>query len=119
MSNVDTAKTLTRVGAILLIISGFIQLGENILLVVLELLSGYLYRGFLVNIGLGIVTIIFGFLILFVFYPMIDTNRTNAGIFIMIFGVIALIGGWWLGWVGSILCLVASILILIEEKSEV
>ena len=50
---------------------------------------------------------------------MIDTNRTNAGIFIMIFGVIALIGGWWFGWVGSILCLVASILILIEEKSEV
>ena len=119
MPNIDTAKTLTRVGAILLIIGGFIQFGENILWVVLELLSGYLYRGGLVNVGLGIVTIIFGFLILFEFYRMIDTNREHAGIFILVFGVIALIGGWWFGWVGSILCLVATILIFIEEKSEV
>ncbi len=119
MSNIDTAKTLTRVGAILLIAGGFIQLGYNILVVVLEMLSGYIHRGGLANIGLGIVTIIFGFLILFVFYRMIDTNRTNAGIFILIFGVIAGIGGSWFGWVGSILCLVATILIFIEEKSEV
>lgn len=71
------------------------------------------------NIGLGTVTIIFGFLILFIFYRMIDTNRSNAGIFILIFGVIAGIGGWWFGWIGSILCLVATILLFVEEKDEV
>jgi len=119
MSNIDNSKTLTRVGVILLIFGGFIQLGENILWVVLNLFSGYIYRGGLVNIGLGTITIIFGFLILFVFYRMIDTNRSNAGIFILIFGVIAGIGGWWFGWIGSILCLVATILLFIEEKDEV
>ncbi|MFX1541021.1 MAG: hypothetical protein ACFFBX_09610 [Promethearchaeota archaeon] len=119
MSNVDIAKTLTKVGAILLIVGGFIQLGENILRVVLNLFYGYIYRGSLVNVGLGAVTIIFGFLILFIFYGMIDTNRINAGIFILIFGVIAGIGGWWFGWVGSILCLVATILLFIEGKDEV
>ena len=87
--------------------------------VVLNLLAGYIHRGALVNVGLGTVTIIFGFLILLVFYRMIDTNRTNAGIFILIFGVIALIGGWWFGWIGSILCLAATILLFIDEKEKV
>lgn len=119
MSNIDKSKTLTRVGAILLIVGGFIQLGVNILYLVLDLFSGYIHRGMLVNIGLGTVTIIFGFLILFIFYRMIDTNRSNAGIFIMIFGVIAGIGGSWFGWIGSILCFVASILLFIEKKDEV
>jgi hypothetical protein len=119
MSNIDKSKTLTRVGAILLIVGGFIQLGVNILYLVLDLFSGYIYRGELVNIGLGTVTIIFGFLILFIFYRMIDTNRSHAGIFILIFGVIAGIGGSWFGWIGSILCLVASILLFIEKKDEV
>lgn len=116
MSHVDNAKTLTRVGAILLIVGGCIQVGENSLWFVLNLLSGYIFRGMVVNIVLGIVTIVFGFLILLVFYRMIDTNRPNAPIFILIFGVIAGIGGWWFGWIGSILCLAATILLFIEGK---
>lgn len=119
MPNVDMAKTLTRVGAILLIGGGFVQLGENLLWVVPNLLAGYYYRGGLVNIGLGTITIIFGFLILLVFYGMIETNRPNAPIFILIFGVIAGIGGWWFGWIGSILCLVAALLLFVEGKEEV
>ena len=118
MSYVDSAKTLTKVGAILLIVGGFIQLGENVFWVVLNLLVGHLYQGGLARIALGIVTLIFGFLILLVFYRMIDTNRTHAPIFILIFGVIGGIGGWWFGWIGSILCLVAAILLFMELKEE-
>jgi hypothetical protein len=118
MSNVDTAKTLTRVGAILLIVGGFIQYAENLLWVVLYALFGNANRGAVVNIGLGTLTIIFGFLILVEFYRMIDTNSHNAPIFILVFGVIAGIGGWWFGWIGSILCLVAAILLFIEAKED-
>lgn len=115
MGNIDTARILTRIGAFFIIIGGFIEIGESTLYIVLDFLQyATLYLGGLISLVGGIVSVVLGFLILFIFLKMIGENNINAGIFILIFGLVGGIWGWWIGWIGGILCLVAAILLFIE-----
>ncbi|MFW9830972.1 MAG: hypothetical protein ACFFD8_04295 [Candidatus Thorarchaeota archaeon] len=119
MGNIDTAKILTRVGALIILLGGFVEIGENVLYIIMDLINyGSLWLTGFINMAGGIVAVVLGFLILLLFYPMIDTNRINAGIFILVFGLIGGIWGFWFGWVGSILCLVAGILLFVEGTEE-
>ena len=115
MGNIDTSKILTRIGAIFLIIGGFAQMGNAAYDIARDwIIWSEIWVTGIIYLALSIVTIIFGFLILFLFIRMIDENNINAGIFILIFGIIAAAGAWYFGWIGSILCLAAAILLFIE-----
>ena len=119
MGNIDTARILTRIGAFFIIIGGFVEIGESAVYFIFDLMFyATLSIGSLLSLVGGIVAIILGFLILFMFMKMIGENNINAGIFILIFGLIGGIFAWYIGWIGGILCLVAAILLFIEGSGQ-
>lgn len=119
MGNIDTARILTRIGAILLVIGGFAQIGNAIIDIAFDwIIWSEIWITGIIWLALGIVTITFAFLILFLFIRKIGENNINAGIFILIFGLIASAGAWYFGWIGGILCLVAAILLFIEGSDS-
>ena len=120
METFDVGKLLIRIGSILIIIAGIVQLGEWAIYNVLDLLNyGQLYIWPIFGMVSGIVSVVIGFLLLFFFYRMIDTNRINAAILILIFGIIGAVFAWsWgiIGGPGAVLILVGAILIFIEAE---
>ncbi|MHA2405995.1 MAG: hypothetical protein ACXADB_00350 [Candidatus Hermodarchaeia archaeon] len=120
METFDVGKLLIRIGSILIIIAGIVQLGEYAIYNVMDLLNyGQLYIWPIFGMVSGVVAIIIGFLLLFFFYRMIDTNRINAAILILIFGIIGAVFAWdWgiIGGPGAVLILVGAILIFIESE---
>ena len=120
MEPMDIGKILTRVGAILIIIAGFVQIGEWAYFNIMDLLNhGQLYVYPLAVMSSGIVAVIFGFLVLFFFLRMVDTNRINAAILILIFSIVGAVFAFeWgiIGGPGAVLCLVGAILFFIEAE---
>ncbi|MFW9934892.1 MAG: hypothetical protein ACFFDU_05240 [Candidatus Thorarchaeota archaeon] len=121
MDNMDIGKLLTRIGAILIIIAGFVQIGEYAFYNVLDLLNyGQLYIYPLATLIAGVVAVIFGFLVLFFYLRMVDQNRINAAILILIFSIIGAVFAFeWgvIGGPGAVLCLVGAILFFIESET--
>ncbi|MFX1576196.1 MAG: hypothetical protein ACFFCF_03380 [Promethearchaeota archaeon] len=121
MDNMDIGKLLTRIGAILIIIAGFVQIGEYAFYNVLDLLNyGQLYIYPMATLIAGVVAVIFGFLVLFFYLRMVDQNRINAAILILIFSIIGAVFAFeWgiIGGPGAVLCLVGAILFFIEPET--
>lgn len=121
METFDIGKILTRIGALLIIIAGFVQIGEYAIYVMLDLQQyGYTGPWMIIFLSGGIIAVIFGFLLLFLFLPIVDRNRVMGAVLVLIFAIVgavfalewAIIGG-----VGAVLCLVGAILFFIESES--
>ncbi len=122
METMDVGKILVRVGAILVIIAGLVQLGEYAIYVVGDLLNyGQVYFWPVFTLVCGIVALIFGLLILLFFIRMVDSNRINAAIIILVFSIVGAVFAFeWaiIGGPGAVLCLVGAILFFIEAESK-
>ncbi len=120
METMDTGKLLTRIGAILVIIAGFVQIGEYAFYNVMDLLNyGQLYIYPLATLIAGVIAVVFGFMVFLFFLPMVDKNRINAAILILIFSIIGAVFAFeWgiIGGPGAVLCLVGAILFFIEPE---
>ncbi len=120
METIDVGKLLTRIGALLILIAAFVQVGEWAVYNVLDILNyGQLYIYPILVLASGVIAVIFGFLILFFFLRMVDTNRINAAILILIFGIIGAVFAFeWaiIGGPGAVLCLVGAILFFVEAE---
>jgi hypothetical protein len=120
METMDTGKLLTKIGAILVIIAGFVQIGEYAFYNVMDLLNyGQLYIYPLATLIAGVIAVIFGFMVFLFFLPMVDKNRINAAILILIFSIIGAVFAFeWgiIGGPGAVLCLVGAILFFIEPE---
>ncbi|MFW9935781.1 MAG: hypothetical protein ACFFBR_07925 [Promethearchaeota archaeon] len=120
MDTMDTGKLLTRIGAILVIIAGFVQIGEYAFYNVMDLLNyGQLYIYPLATLIAGVIAVVFGFMVFLFFLPMVDKNRINAAILILIFSIIGAVFAFeWgiIGGPGAVLCLVGAILFFIEPE---
>lgn len=120
METFDVGKILVRIGSILIILAGFVQIGEYAIYNVMDILNyGQVYIWPIFGLVSGVVAVIIGFLLLFFFYRMIDKNRINAAILILIFGIVGAVFAWdWgiIGGPGAVLCLVGAILFFIEAE---
>jgi hypothetical protein len=120
METFDVGKLLVRIGSILVILAGFVQIGEYAIYVVMDLLNyGQIYIWPVFGLVSGVVAVVIGFLLLLFFYHMIDKNRINAAILILIFGIVGAVFAWdWaiIGGPGAVLCLVGAILFFIEAE---
>ncbi len=96
------------------------QIGEWSIYIVSDIMSyGQVYFWPAFVAVAGVIAVIFGFLIMFFFIRMVDTNRINAGIIILIFGIVGAVFAFeWaiIGGVGGVLCLVGGILFFIEAE---
>jgi hypothetical protein len=121
METFDVGKLLTRIGALLIIIAGFVQIGEYALYIAIDFLNyGYTGIWMVIWLSTGVVAVIFGFLLLFFFLRMVDANRVTAAILIIIFGILGAVFAWeWaiIGGVGAVLCLVGAILFFVESET--
>ena len=121
MEMMDVGKLLTRIGAILVIIAGFVQIGEYAFFNVLDLLNyGQLYIYPMATLIAGVIAAIFGFLVLMFFLRMVDKNRINAAILIIVFSIVGAVFAFeWaiIGGPGAVLCLVGAILFFIEPEA--
>jgi hypothetical protein len=119
MSNIENGKIIARIAAIVGIIFAFVEIGAEAISIVSDLIwYGTIYDFWMfVYIAMAIIAIIFGFLILTRFIPMVDEDTQTAGIYILIFGLIGSIGVWsYVGWAVGTLYVIAAILILIESS---
>ncbi len=117
----DVGKILARIGSILVILAGFVQLGEWAIYVVGDLINypGQIYIWPILVVVAGAIAVVFGFLLLFLFLPMVDKNRVMGAVLILIFSIVGAVFAFeWaiIGGVGAVLCLVAAILFFIEAE---
>jgi hypothetical protein len=122
METYDVGKILARIGSILIIIAGFVQIGEYAIYVVGDLINypGQFYVIPVLILVAGVIAVVFGFLLLFFFLPMVDKNRVMGAVLILIFAIVGAVFAFeWaiIGGVGAVLCLVAAILFFIEAES--
>jgi hypothetical protein len=121
METFDVGKLLTRIGILLIFIAGIVQAAEWAYWNISDLISyGQLYPWPILYLAAGIVAIVFAILLFIVFLPMADKNPTNAGVFIIVFGIIGAVFAFdWavIGAPGAILCLVGAILFMVEAES--
>lgn len=122
METYDVGKILARIGSILIIIAGFVQIGEYAIYVVGDLINypGQFYIVPVLILAAGVIAVVFGFLLLFFFLPMVDKNRIMGAVLILIFAIVGAVFAFeWaiIGGVGAVLCLVAAILFFIEAES--
>ncbi|MFX0170124.1 MAG: hypothetical protein ACFE89_12330 [Candidatus Hodarchaeota archaeon] len=121
MEMFDVGKLLTRIGILFIFIAGIVQAAEWGYYNVSDIIQyGQLYPYPIMVLAAGIVAIILAILIFFVFLPMADKNRMNAGIFIIIFSIVAAVFAFeWaiIGAPGAVLCLVGAILFMVETES--
>jgi hypothetical protein len=106
---------------ILVIIAGFVQIGEWSIYVVGDLINypGQIYIWPIFVVVAGVIAVVFGFLLLFFFLPMVDKNRVMGAVLILIFAIVGAVFAFeWgiIGGVGAVLCLVAAILFFIEAE---
>ena len=121
METYDVGKILARIGSIIVILAGFVQIGEWSIYVVQDLINypGRIYIWPIFVVVAGAIAVVFGFLLLFLFLPMVDKNRTMGAILILIFSIVGAVFAFeWgiIGGVGAVLCLVAAILFFIEAE---
>lgn len=120
METYDVGKILARVGSILVILAGFVQIGEWAIYVVGDIINyGQVYFWPIFVVVAGVIAVIFGFLLLFFFLPMVDKNRVMGAVLILIFAIVGAVFAFeWaiIGGVGAVLCLVAAILFFIEAE---
>lgn len=121
MDNVQTGKLLTRIGAILIIVAGFVQIGEYAFYNIMDLLNyGQLYIVPMATLIAGVIAVVFGFMLLMFFLRMVDSkDQTTAAILIIVFGIIGAVFAFeWaiIGAPGAILCLVGAILFFVEAE---
>ena len=121
MEMFDVGKLLTRIGILFIFIAGIVQAAEWGFYNVSDMINyGQLYPYPIMVLAAGIVAIILAILIFFVFLPMADKNRMNAGIFIIIFSIVAAVFAFeWaiIGAPGAVLCLVGAILFMVETET--
>jgi hypothetical protein len=121
METFDVGKLLTRIGILLILIAGIVQAAEWGVYNIGDLINyGQLYIWPIAVLAAGIAAIVFAILLFILFLPMADKNSTNAGIFIIIFGIVAAVFAFeWaiIGAPGAILCLVGAILFMVETES--
>jgi hypothetical protein len=120
MEMFDTGKLLARIGALLTMIAGVAQTGEYALYMVIDLFEyGYTGPYMILWTATGILALIFGILLLLIFIPMAEKNRTTGAVLIIIFSILGAAAAWdWaiIGAPGAILCLVGAILFFIESE---
>ena len=120
METYDVGKILARVGSILVILAGFVQIGEWTMWTIGDIISyGQVYPWPIFVLSAGVVAVVIGFLLLFLFLPMVDKNRINGAILILILSIVGAVFAFeWaiIGGVGAVLCLVAAILFFIEPE---
>ncbi len=120
METYDVGKILARIGSILVILAGFVQIGEWTIWVIGDLINyGQVYFWPLFVLIAGVIAVVFGFLLLFLFVPMVDKNRVMGAVLILIFSIVGAVFAFdWaiIGGVGAVLCLVAVILFFIEAE---
>lgn len=121
METFDIGKLLARIGALLIIIAGFVQIGEGTIYVILDIINyGQFYFWPVFYVATGVIAVIFGFLLMFFFLRMVDNNRVTAAILIIIFGILGAVFAFdwaYIGGVGAVLCLVGAILFFIESET--
>jgi hypothetical protein len=121
METYDVGKILARIGSILVILAGFVQIGEWTMWVIGDLMNyGQIYPWPAFVLAAGVVAVVMGFLLLFFFVPMVDKNRTMGAVLILVFSIVGAVFAFdWaiIGGVGAVLCLVAAILFFIEAES--
>lgn len=121
METIDVGKLLVRIGALLIIIAGIVQIGEYAIYIVMDFLNyGYTGPWMIFWLSTGVVALVFGFLVMFFFLRMIDTNHVTASILIIVFGILGAVFAYeWaiIGGPGAVLCLVGAILFFVEIGS--
>ena len=68
----------------------------------------------IIGVGLGIVSIICGFLVWKIYYPQMDSKPKDVAIYLIIFGIIGMFGAYG---IGGLLILIGGILVFIEKES--
>ena len=116
MTMMDTAKLLTKIGAILCIVLGFVSIALNGVSIALSF--GW-YMGFgivwsIIPIAFSVMSLIIGFIVYTKYLPAMDEDPHTTGIYLIILGILAALGAWY---IGGVLILVAGILILVEKES--
>ncbi len=121
METKDVGKLLVRIGALLIIIAGIVQIGEYAIYIVMDFFNyGYTGPWMIFWLSTGVVALVFGFLVMFFFLRMIDTNHVTASILIIVFGILGAVFAYeWaiIGGPGAVLCLVGAILFFVEMGS--
>ena len=80
---------------------------------------GQLYIIPMATLIAGVIAVIFGFMLLLFFLRMVDKNRINAAILIIVFSIVGAVFAFeWaiIGGPGAVLCLVGAILFFIESE---
>jgi hypothetical protein len=116
MTYFETAKLLVRIGAILGIILGIIEIVYYAFLLIIWL-PWLAFVGFsdILWIGLGVMSVICSFLVYTVYYPKMDEDAKGIAIYLIIFGVLMMIGAWG---IGGLLVLIGGILVFIESSES-
>ncbi len=89
MTKIDTAKSLTKIGAILLILGGFAEIEiYNYLFWFRLWFEGYICGGSLILIVVGILAVILGFLVLLRFQPKLHEDPRTVGKNLLLVGLL-------------------------------
>ena len=79
METMDIGKILAKIGAILIIVAGFVQIGEYAFFNIMDILNyGQLYIIPMATLIAGVIAVIFGFMVLVFFLRMVDQNRPGS-----------------------------------------
>lgn len=119
MEYFETAKLLVKYGALLGIIFGFVAIAFSGLSIITTIAFwywwGYSIIPSIASIGLGILSIICSFLVYTVYYPKLETDPKGTAIYLIIFGILMMIGAWG---IGGLLVLIGALLIFFEQEEK-
>jgi len=117
MAYFETAKLLVKYGALLGIILGIVAIAFAGLSIITTIAFwswwGFSIIPFIASIGLGILSVICSFLVYTVYYPKLDKDPKGNAIYLIIFGILMMIGAWG---IGGLLVLIGAILIFVEQQ---
>lgn len=117
MTYSETAKLLVRFGALLGIILGIVAIALSGLALIISLTWWAIFGFFdIMWIGLGVMSVICAFLVYTVYYPKMDEDPKGIAIYLIIFGVLMMIGAWG---IGGLLVLIGGILVFVETTESV
>ncbi len=114
MSMLDTAKLLVYWGALLSIILGIVEVALSALSMIGWWWLGIGFGG-IIGVGMGIVSIILGFLVWRMYFPRMEEDPKGIAIYLLIFGIILMIVGYG---IGGLLILVGGILVMVEKEID-
>ncbi|MFX1563438.1 MAG: hypothetical protein ACFFDP_09040 [Promethearchaeota archaeon] len=119
MAYFETAKLLVRYGALIGIILGIVAIAFSGLSLVASI-AFWAWWGFSIiptvaSIGLSVLSVICSFLVYTVYYPKMDKDPKGIAVYLIIFGILMMIGAWG---IGGLLVLIGAILIFLDQEES-